>query len=131
LSGKHARKKKRRAVAARGAQGKIRAAEPRGVEALTVLWMLTAVATLMAEATAGAMAWMASSRPAESLASSPLQALPGVMLLTALTTGTLCLVLTPLVSRLRAARPPLAVTWAAVVIGLSPWIVALMTIRAA
>jgi hypothetical protein len=48
------------------------------------------------------------------------------MLFTALTTGTLCLVLTPLVRRLRRTPPPPAVVWMALIVGVSPWAILLV-----
>jgi hypothetical protein len=43
-----------------------------------------------------------------------------VLLFVALATGVLCLLLTPLVHRVRAAAPPRAITVGAVLIGFAP-----------
>lgn len=93
----------------------------RGVEAATVFWMLTAVATLAAEGVAGAAFLFLRWFPLNPQIPTALNALPGVLLLTALVTGTLCLAMTEVVRRLRRTPPPLSITGTAVAIGVSPW----------
>jgi hypothetical protein len=119
-------KKKRRSSPVKDLRPTRRAEESRGAEALTVLWMLATVATLAAEFVAGAGLLFFPANSSADEAPSPLSALPGVMLFTALTTGTLCLVLTPLVRRLRRTPPPPAVVWMAAVVGVSPWAILLI-----
>jgi hypothetical protein len=60
--------------------------------------------------------------PAAAGVEHPLARIAGVLLFVALVTGTCCLALTPLAYRVRRARPPRAITIAAVIIGLAPWV---------
>jgi hypothetical protein len=53
----------------------------------------------------------------------PLGRIAGVLLFVAMTTGMVCLALTPLVYRIRETPPPRAITVGAVMIGLSPIVV--------
>jgi hypothetical protein len=94
--------------------------EPRSVEALTVFWMLTALATLIAETIAAAALFAMAFSP--DLGNSLLRIMPGVMLFTALVTGTICLALTPLVLRQRRTPPPRGVVGIVILIGVSPWL---------
>ena len=100
-----------------------RPAEPRSGEALTVLWMLTILATLVAEMAAAAAAAWAYGRPGPAEGPSMPATLANVMLFTALVTGGLCLLLTPVVRRIRREPPPASVIWSAVAIGASPFFV--------
>ena len=120
LPAKRPKKKKRRGDPAGGVGTPPNGQESRGAEALTVLWMLTALATLLAESVAAAV-WIALA-PRETGAGASLGLLPAVMLFTALVTGTICLSLTPLVRRLRATPPPRGIVVAALLIGASPWV---------
>jgi hypothetical protein len=118
-----ARRKKNRRGAARAAAPNSAVTESRGVEALTVFWMLSALATLIAE-TAATAALLATSLSTDGEGSF-LSRIPGLMLFTALVTGAICLVLTPLVLRLREFPPPRGIVAAAVLIGASPWLLVL------
>jgi hypothetical protein len=120
LAAKKSKRQKRRADASRGAAKKIIAEESRGAEALTVLWVLSALATLIAETVAAAVAFFALA--SNDAGGSLLGLLPGLMLFTALVTGALCVGATPLVLRMRATPPPRAVVGIAIVIGVSPWL---------
>lgn len=93
--------------------------ESRGAEALTVALILAAMATLLAElvASAGQIA----------LLSEPkwrtidwLQALPRIMLLIASVTGVICLMLNPVVSRIRRVKLPLVVTVGITIMSIAP-----------
>jgi hypothetical protein len=94
--------------------------EERSADAATIAWMLSAIATLAAELVAGLAAvvnWLAGDSdklPAVS------RVLPSWFLFCAVVTGLLCLVLTPLVHKIRRQPPPRSVTITAVVIGLVP-----------
>jgi hypothetical protein len=95
--------------------------EERRAEAATVAWMLCALCTFCAEGL-GLIAriTLAYSEEGE-LQPSAWSALPDVTLLVALVTGTLCLVLTPIVYRLGRTAPPAAITVVAILLGLTPW----------
>jgi hypothetical protein len=95
----------------------------RGVEALTVLWMLTVTATVAALLAAGAVAGIAYWSPGQEERPTVWTAAHSVLLFTALTTGTLCLVLMPLITRLRHDAPPRGILWIAIIVGISPWAV--------
>jgi len=56
----------------------------------------------------------------------PLGQAAGVLLFVAITTGVLCLALTPLVYRVRIDPPPRPVTIAAIAIGLAPILLAIV-----
>jgi hypothetical protein len=114
---------KRRGAPSRAAAKENVLTESRGgVEALTVFWMLSALATFIAEMVAAAALLATKLWPDGNASLAAL--LPGVMLFTALVTGAIGLVLTPLVLRLRHVPPPRGIVVAAVIIGASPWMVA-------
>lgn len=97
-----------------------RPAEDRRAEAITVLWMLAAVATLAAEAVSlgsRALLWLAGAAGVIG----PI--VPAWFALCALVTGTVCLLLTPVVWAVRRQKPPYSVVVTAVAISLLPWIV--------
>jgi len=97
--------------------------EDRRGEALTVAWTLTMMATLGAEVVGAA------ARGVMALSASPptrLLAFPGLMLLTATVTGSLCLIMTPFVYRLRRVPPPTVVTTLAVTVSVLPIAIAVM-----
>lgn len=100
--------------------------EPRGGEALTVFWMLTLVATIVAETVAAATAAIRFVRGAPQDGASLLAVIPQVLLFTAMFTGALCLALTPIVRRVRREPPPASVVWVAVIVGASPFVVLLL-----
>jgi hypothetical protein len=83
--------------------------ESRGAEALTVALILAAMATLLAEGVvAGARIALLIEPKLRDL--EWMQALPRVMLLVSATTGVICLVMNPIVSRVRRLKLPLVVT---------------------
>jgi hypothetical protein len=99
------------------------AGEERRAEAITVIWMLTAVATLAAETVtlvARAVMWLFAD--ADQL---PVVAriLPGWFLLCATLTGLLSLALMPVVYYTRRTPPPLSISIAVAVIGLAPLVI--------
>ncbi len=98
-------------------------AEERSAEAITVLWMLTAVACLAAQMVAwgtGALrAWSSSWQQIIG----PL--VPGWFSFCALVTATICLILTPVVWYVRRVKPPMSILLPVIVIGIVPWAVAL------
>lgn len=104
--------------------------ENRASEAVTVFWMLTLMATLGAEL--ASLAGRGLLALAEDPADVPggVRMLPGLLLLVALVTGILCLLLTPVVYRVRSEPPPLGVTVIAALVGVSP-LVALLLIQLA
>jgi hypothetical protein len=88
--------------------------------------MLTLVCSLIAHL--GALTALAIMRlgPAGAGATKLAARAAGALLLAALVTGILCLLLTPVIWRLRTVKPPLAIVVAAVVVGLAPlvtWVV--------
>ena len=94
--------------------------EERYAEAITVLWMLAAVATLAAELVSlGSRALLASTDRAAGMIG-PI--VPRWFAFCALVTGTVCLLLTPLAWWVRRQKPPLSVTALAVAISLLPWL---------
>lgn len=96
--------------------------EDRRADAVTVIWMLTAVATLAAVAVAGIARLFVLAQGAAGLA--PLaRVLPGWFLFCGTVTGLLCLALTPVVYAVRKTKPPRSVTIVAVVIGILPLLV--------
>jgi hypothetical protein len=86
--------------------------------AVTVVWMLTILSSLAAEL--AMLACLALSRWAASEGPNLARTAAGALLLAALVTGVLCLVLTPVVWRIRRIKPPLAIVAAAVLVGLAP-----------
>ena len=84
-------------------------------------WMLCALFTLCAEGV-GLIARIALSYSAAADEQpGALAFLPDLTLVMALATGTLCLVLTWAVYRLRRTPPPAAVSLVAILLGLTPW----------
>ncbi len=94
--------------------------ESRAAEAVTVAWMLTTLATLVAEV-GGVIGWLllVSAADPQKLARS-VAVLPGLILYIGLITGIIGLVLAPVAHRIRRVPPPTSVTVVAVVIALSP-----------
>jgi hypothetical protein len=93
--------------------------ESRAAAALTVAWMLTCMSTAVGLVVVLSMRLIAALFPAPG-GRHPLTSIASVMLLAAVTTGVLCLVLTPLAHRVRRSQPPRAITVAAVLIGIAP-----------
>lgn len=94
-------------------------AEERSAEAATIAWMLAAVATLAAQLVALAARLAAWGVPGEEIPPVA-RILPGWFLLCAVVTGGLCLLLTPLVYRVRRSPPPWPVTVGVIIISLTP-----------
>lgn len=106
-------------------------AEDQRAEAVTVVWMLCIVATLMGDlfGFGGHFLLRLISEPAA--APEAVRALPGVMLFTALMTGLISVVLTPFVYRFRRSPPPAAITVFAITVATLPLIAGLVvTLRA-
>ena len=96
--------------------------EERRAEVATVVWMLTALFTSAAE-TLGLVVrlfFAFNPEPASPESIAPLALLPGIALFGGLITGAICLVLTPVVYRLRRTPPPIMVTIFAVLVSLLP-----------
>ncbi len=91
-------------------------AESRSAEAATVFWMTSLLATVLAEgAGLTARLVMVLVEPFE-----PLAMLSNLLLLIAAVTGLLCLVMTPVVLRVREVPPPTAITRFAVAASILP-----------
>ncbi len=88
--------------------------------AATVLWMLTLLCSLAAEVAAVACYAAARQWPGPPGEPRLPRMMAGTLLLAALVSGVVCLVLTPLVWKLRPVKPPLAIVIAAVLVGLAP-----------
>lgn len=105
---------------------KIRAPqESRAADAVTVAWMLTMLATFVADVLAlilWAVVWLSNRGhvPVEA------RALPALMLFIAAVTGTLCLLLAPLIYKVRIVPPPRGVTMIAVTVGAAPLVTILL-----
>jgi hypothetical protein len=95
-------------------------AEERSAEVATVAWMLTALITAAAEFVAllARLYFYLQPEPPESMA--PLALLPGIMLIIGLIAGGLCLLLTPLIYKIRKSPPPFPITVVVVLISLIP-----------
>jgi hypothetical protein len=100
--------------------------ESRAAEAVTVFWMLTMMATLGAELVS--LVSYALIARAEDPATLPLalRMLPGLLQMTALVTGLLCLLLTPVAYKLRRVPPPGGVLVIAVAVGAFPLVTLLL-----
>jgi hypothetical protein len=94
--------------------------ESRAAVALTVAWMLTCMSTAMGMFVVLALRLLMIAFPVPAGGIHPLARIAGVLLFVALATGFACLLLTPLVHRVRSAAPPRAITVGAVLIGLAP-----------
>lgn len=94
--------------------------ESRAAVALTVAWMLTCLSTAAGVLVVLALELLMLTFPAAGGALHPLARMAGVFLFVALATGVLCLVFTPLAIKVRKIRPPRAVVFGALLIGLSP-----------
>jgi len=94
--------------------------EDRASVALTVAWMLAALATLIATAVVLFGEFLLWQFPPQSDDAQPFAFVPDLFLLVATATGMLCLVLTPVVYRVRQDPPPRSIAALAVVAGLLP-----------
>mgnify|MGYP003578991716 CR=1 FL=1 len=94
--------------------------ESRAAVALTVAWMLTCMSTAAGMLLVLALRLLMLAFPAAAGGIHPLSRIAGVLLFVALATGSVCLLLTPLVYRVRLVAPPRAITVGAVLIGFAP-----------
>jgi hypothetical protein len=94
--------------------------ESRAAVALTVAWMLTCMSTAMGMFVVLALRLLMIAFPVPAGGTHPLARIAGVLLFVVVATGGVCLLLTPLVHRVRASAPPRAITVGAVLIGLAP-----------
>ena len=102
--------------------------ESRTADAVTVAWMLTALATLAAELFA-LLGWIAVAIAARSgKVPQEVVMLPVLLTFIALVTGLVCLLLIPVTHRVRSVPPPRSVTVFAAVVGIMPSIVVLVTL---
>jgi hypothetical protein len=90
--------------------------EQRAVEALTAVWIIVVVNTLLCLLVALGLRQYGAAHP-ESV---QVKVLSGVLHLTATVVGVVTLVMTPIVLWLRRVPPPLGVTVLAVLVGLAP-----------
>jgi uncharacterized membrane protein YidH (DUF202 family) len=94
--------------------------ESRAAVAVTVAWMLTCMSTVVGSFTVLALQFLMLAFPVAERQVHPLGRVAGVLLFVAMTTGALCVALTPLTYRVRAIPPPRPVTVGAIAIGLAP-----------
>jgi hypothetical protein len=120
------RKEKARAALAPAEQ----AANRRAAEATTVAWMLAVLATLGAEVLAIGGVILVAVFPREDESPGLLNMIPGSLGFSALVTGAVCLILTPVVRRLRDVPPPRVIEVAALVAGGIPWLLLLISLLA-
>lgn len=99
------------------------AGEDRGSLALTVAWMLTAIAAAVATAVSLVAELLLLQFPPETGGAQPFAFVPGLFLLVATVTGLLCLTLTPVVIRVRRDPPPRSITLFAVIAGALPLVI--------
>lgn len=98
------------------------AADPRLIDAMTVAWMLSLVACLLAELGALGGALVLLGVGGADQVPGLIGMIPVVLAFTAWVTGTCCLGLTYLVLRIRPQRPPTPIIRTAIVAGLLPWL---------
>jgi hypothetical protein len=108
------------------AQRRFDEAESRSAVALTVVWMLTCMSTAVGTFVVLALRLLMLAIPVVDSRAHQWGQAAGVLLFVAITTGVLCLALTPLVYRVRIAPPPRPVTIAAIAIGLAPILLAIL-----
>lgn len=96
------------------------AGESRDSVALTVVWLLTALATAIALAVVLIGKLLLRQFPPESNGAQPFGFVPDLFLLMATITGIICLTLTPVVYRVRRDPPPRSIATSAVVVSLLP-----------
>lgn len=115
-------RRKRPPVAARAADAAASGHDPRLVDAVTVAWMLSLIACLLAEVGAViGLAVIVAVGGADRLPGM-VALIPTVLAFIAWVTGTFCLGLTLLVRRVRRDPAPALIVRTAVVAGLLPWI---------
>lgn len=93
--------------------------QARGVEVLTVVWMLSVMTTLVCELGAVVSRWGLWLAPEAGM----LGVLSGVLLFAAAVIGAIALLMTPLVVKLRRHRPPRGILVFAVAVAVVPFIV--------
>jgi hypothetical protein len=96
--------------------------EDRRAEAITVVWMLCVLATLLAEVAGGVVRLAASWAGAE-VVPQTVRILPGLMLFSALLTGSLSLILLPLAYHFRRTPPPPVVTACSATVAVLPLLI--------
>lgn len=94
--------------------------EDRGSVALTVAWMLTALMTALAVAVVIVGRLLLWQFPPATTDARPLAFVPGLFLLVATVTAVLCLMLTPVVYRVRRDPPPRSIATTVVAVSLLP-----------
>jgi len=125
-------KPKKKATSARHktetAADHLRAAESRSAVAANVAWMLALMSTLIAEAIGLMCRWYTSFvEPVELLT-----LLSGILLLVAVVSGTVTLLMIPVVYSFSKTRPPMFITQVAVIAGVLPLaVVVVQFLRAA
>ncbi|UUO05673.1 hypothetical protein M4951_20140 [Blastopirellula sp. J2-11] len=93
--------------------------ELRAADSMTIFWMLCGVTTLLAEI---AIICVQGSIWASGEPSPQLEAISMLLLMVAMVTGTISVLLIPVVLQQRRSAPPKAIVRAMVVIGLLPWV---------
>lgn len=116
-------RKRPRQRLARGGEG----LETRGAVAVTVAWMLTLMATLLAVAGTILTRLLASWAKPEAGEPNLLLVLPGLLLFTGIVSGSICLALTVAANRLRRRAPPRAITVFAVAACVLPWVLLILS----
>jgi len=96
--------------------------EQRYADALTIMWMLSAVATLAAQLVAGLAKVIVFFAGQQELPKMVARVLPGWFLLCSVLSGIVCLILTPLAWHVRRHKPPISIMVTAIVIGVVPLI---------
>ena len=94
-------------------------AEPKetsGAEMLTIAWSMMVLTTLICEIGAALTIWHARAHPE----AGAIRALSFVLVMETLIVGTLLLVLTPVMLRLRRQRPPRGILVFAMIVGATP-----------
>lgn len=116
-------RKRPRSKSGTSAPGASRPTEDRAALALTVVWMLTLLASAGAQGVAALLVTVAWAVGPTAEAPSWPAVMAAALMPAAAITGVLCLSLTPLVWRIRAVKPPLTIVGAAVFVGALPLVV--------
>jgi hypothetical protein len=94
--------------------------ESRAAEAVTVAWMLSVMVAVVCELGWLATRWWIAAQPTAEMVA----ALGELLFFSALITGTMALVLVPVVLRSRSELPPRGITFFALVVGVLPLAIA-------
>lgn len=129
-SPKELRRERRRRKAQAALAPEEQAARGRTVEAMTVAWMLAVLATIVAELLAVGGVVLVALMPREDESPGLLGMIPGSLGFSALVTGGLSLILTPVVRRMRDVPPPRAIVITALLTGGIPWFLLLLSLLA-